>query len=90
MQVVGVAQQRLRLPFQALQSLQHCRLSTDVVRMRVELRVRHDQHVGLGKHQQGTQVSQQVSPGWRTIAICRQRERVEAAERANIGHVGFT
>ncbi|MNE51738.1 hypothetical protein D3C80_1463790 [compost metagenome] len=89
MQVVGVAQQRLRLPRQALQGFQHGRLGTDMIGVRVELRVRHDQHLGLGHCQQRTQVGQQVVPGRRTVIVGRQRERIELAERADIGHVGF-
>ena len=36
MQVVGVTEDGLRLPFQPLQGLNHRRVGTDVVRVRVD------------------------------------------------------
>ncbi|MNH42782.1 hypothetical protein D3C79_1045530 [compost metagenome] len=65
-------------------------MGADVIGVRVQLRVRHDQHFRPGHLQQRTQVSQQVVPGWRAIAVGRQPQRVEATERADIGHVGFS
>ncbi len=89
MQVIGVAQQGLRLPGQALQGFQHRCLGTYMVGVRVELRVRHNQHLWPGHFQQGPQIGQQVAPGRRAIAVGRQREWVEPAEDANVGEVGL-
>ncbi|MNP17344.1 hypothetical protein D3C76_1097730 [compost metagenome] len=79
-QVVGVAQQRGRLPVQALQGLEDCRLGADMIGMRIQGRMRQHDDLGPGPQQQFAQIGQQVVPGRCAIGIAWQRERIQLAK----------
>lgn len=89
MQVIGVTEQGNRLPLQPLQRFQYRLLGAEVVRVRVECRMRQHDHLGARLEQQRPQVGQEVVPGWRAIGIRWQRERIELAEQADIRQLGL-
>ena len=71
MQMIGIKQKRVRFPLAFIDRLTYRLGGGDVVRMRIKLGVRRDDHFRAKVIQKGTQICLQVSPGGLPVSIAR-------------------
>ena len=88
-QMIGVAEQGGRLPFQASQGFEDRLLGTEMIGMRVERRVRQHDHFRARAQYQFTQIGQQVVPGRSTVDVARQGKWIQLAIHAGVAQFGF-
>ncbi|RMO56111.1 hypothetical protein ALQ37_05554, partial [Pseudomonas syringae pv. aptata] len=88
-QVIGITEHHVRLPFEPEQRFTHRSLGADVIGMGVDGRVRHHHNLRPGLENQRAQVGEQVVPG-RLAVVAGQWQGIELTEQAGIGQIRLT